>query len=98
MDIYIDENVSLKRVFDENATKLVWGGTFYFIPFWFEENEVGYKMHHISSMPTQLREAILRFRGEEQNDPAYTKKDLEDAFINGRRFDTFTHYMQLKDK
>lgn len=28
----------------------------------------------------------------------YTKKDLEDAFIGGKRWETFTHYMQLKDK
>lgn len=28
----------------------------------------------------------------------YTKKDLENAFIGGKRWETFTHYMQLKDK
>jgi hypothetical protein len=68
MKLLTPKETTLEKLLIQTASKV---DNFYYMPFWFEiiDNEIF--MHHIESIPDELKESILKNREKEQ--PCTTK-------------------------
>jgi hypothetical protein len=59
MKLLITKEITLEKLLIQTAAKV---DNFYYLPFWFEITDNEIFMHHIESIPEELKEGILKNR------------------------------------
>ena len=62
--IKVDPTIDILATLNLNGSKLykAGGSVYYFLPYWFEENEEGLFMHMLGNLPKELEDLIIGFR------------------------------------